>query len=117
ESFKANGTIYFKYLVNNKGIEFALNAGLDFILQNNQYKYIARLDCADKCIGPRFRIQQNFLENNPEVKLVSSHMECVDTAGRFITYRKFPLTHEEIEKKMYLNNMFSHVAAMFTSDS
>jgi hypothetical protein len=116
-SFTAHGRVFFAYLTPNMGIEHALNKGLDFILSHKQYKYIARLDCADKCLGERFKIQQDFLEAHPDIMLVSSNMICVDTEGNFLNNRVFPLDSDDIKKRMYVNNMFSHVASMFTVEA
>ncbi|THD32815.1 MAG: glycosyltransferase [Flavobacterium johnsoniae] len=115
--FKAKGKIYFKYLSENKGIEVALNIGLDFALSENKYKYIARLDCGDICLGKRFKIQSDFLEKNPEIKLVGSYVRahCVDGNHLFDLVR--PILHEQIKKKMYLNSMFVHPAVMFSVDA
>ncbi len=68
--FKSKGKITYIYLENNEGVEFALNHGLDYIAKTNQYHFIARLDCGDTCIGKRFEIQEKFLFENPEIKLV-----------------------------------------------
>src|SRR5688572_29234183 len=64
-SFNANGSVFYIYSKVNQGIEFALNSGLEFIIQKKQYQFIARLDCGDLCLGNRFQIQETFLINNP----------------------------------------------------
>jgi len=115
-SFKANGTIYYIYLETNKGIEYALNTGLEYISQKPFYKYIARLDSDDQCVGRRFTIQQEYLESNPDVKLVGSNAFAVDTEGTFLYNMVRPEGSEEIKNKMYLNSMFIHPSVMFCSD-
>jgi glycosyltransferase involved in cell wall biosynthesis len=112
-AFKASGNIYFKYLSKNVGIENALNKGLDWIMAQNKYRFIARLDCGDICLEKRFEIQEKFLTENPDIMLVSSNIICIDTEGNFLYNLDFPATSEEIKKKMYLNSMFSHPCSMF----
>jgi glycosyltransferase involved in cell wall biosynthesis len=112
-SFKAQGVIHFIYLNKNQGIEFALNAGLDFAKNNNSYTYIARLDCDDFCVPDRFAKQANFLEDNPNVYLVGSYCTAISESGKFLFEIKLPTHHEQIRKKMYFNSMFIHPTVMF----
>ncbi|BDU24159.1 glycosyltransferase [Flavobacterium sp. GSB-24] len=113
-SFKANGKILYKISEKNEGIESALNHGLK-IAQSQQYQYIARLDCGDVCLGKRFQIQSQFLEKNPEIKIVGSNVLAVDCNDKFLYAINLPLNHEDIEKKMYFNSMLIHPAIMFSS--
>lgn len=115
-SFRANGVLNYMYLKENQGIEFALNKGLDFILLNKHYKYVARLDCGDICLGKRFFIQSEFLENNLEIKLVGSNAKAVDTKGTFLYNMNRPESTKMIRKKMYLNSMFIHPCVMFRTE-
>ncbi len=112
-SFKAKGKVFFEYLRNNKGIETALNTGLDIIL-NKEYKYIARLDCGDVCLGKRFGIQEKFLNENPSVKIVGSNVLAVDSNDKFLYSINLPLKDQEIKNKMYFNSMLIHPAIMFS---
>ncbi|AXB55933.1 glycosyltransferase [Flavobacterium fluviale] len=113
-SFKANGKILYKISEKNEGIESALNHGLK-IAKSQQYEYIARLDCGDVCLGKRFQIQSQFLEKNPEIKIVGSNVLAVDCNDNFLYAINLPLNHEDIEKKMYFNSMLIHPAVMFCS--
>ena len=74
-----DGRIRFGYLPRNQGIQFALNAGLVEIEQH--YEYVARLDCGDTCAPNRFRLQMEFLDNNPKIMLLGSAVTFVDTEG------------------------------------
>ncbi|QSB27324.1 glycosyltransferase [Flavobacterium circumlabens] len=114
-NFKARGIILFEYLKSNKGIETALNSGLKISIEK-KYKYIARLDCGDSCLGKRFAVQKAFLEENPEVKIVGSNVLAVDTNGHFLYSINLPLEDRNIKKKMYLNSMLIHPAVMFCSE-
>lgn len=113
-SFKARGTLYFEYLEQNQGIEFALNHGLQIIVEK-QYKYAARLDCGDVCLGKRFAIQSHFLEQNPEIKIVGSNVLAVDSNDVYLYAINLPLDDKAIKNKMYFNSMLIHPAILFAT--
>ncbi|MBU3680525.1 MAG: glycosyltransferase [Flavobacterium sp.] len=114
-AFKAKGTIYFEYLQENQGIENALNHGLQYIL-TKQYEYIARLDCGDMCLGERFRMQQQFLAKNREIKIVGTNVIAVGIDDKFLYKLTMPENHEEIRNKMYFNSMLIHPTVMFSKE-
>ncbi len=100
----------------NKGIEYALNAGLSFIQKKLQVSYIARLDCGDLIINNRFEKQFNYLETNPEVGLVGSYVRYFDNEETLFTL-KLPVDHESIKKNMMLGVSFIHPAVMFRCEA
>ena len=114
-NFKAKGIILFKYLESNKGIETALNSGLKIIIEK-KYKYVARLDCGDICLGKRFAIQETFLEENPEIKIVGSNVLAVDIDNKFLYSIDLPLFDFDIKNKMYFNSMLIHPAILFSTE-
>lgn len=113
-SFKSKGTLYFEYLEQNQGIEFALNHGLKISI-SKKYKYTARLDCGDVCLGKRFGIQTAFLEQNPEIKIVGSNVLAVDSNDVYLYAINLPLDDKSIKNKMYLNSMLIHPAIVFAT--
>lgn len=113
KAFKANGEIIFIYQTVNKGIEYALNKGLAFIVRANKYKFIARLDSGDLCLKNRFYIQESFLIANPQIKLLGTNAKAIDFKGNFLYNLIRPEKHKEIKKKMFLNSMFIHPSVMF----
>ncbi|WP_038056393.1 glycosyltransferase [Thermodesulfobacterium hydrogeniphilum] len=107
------------YILNNKknrGIEYVLNQGLQFI-KERRYKYVARLDCRDICHPERFKIQKQLLEENPDIYLVGTWVEFVNKNGKRIFFFTPPTEHEEIKKKMFINNMFIHPSVMFRTQA
>lgn len=112
KAFKANGQVFFKVLNQNEGIESALNHGMQ-IAESLKYKYIARLDCGDVCLGKRFEIQLRFLEQNPEIKIVGSNVLAVDSNDKYLYAIDLPLENKQIKNKMYLNSMLIHPAILF----
>lgn len=113
-SFKAKGTLYFEYLKQNQGIEFALNHGLKISVEKG-YKYTARLDCGDVCLGNRFAIQTAFLEQNPEIKIVGSNVLAVDSNDNYLYSINLPLEDKAIKNKMYFNSMLIHPSILFAT--
>lgn len=95
----------------NAGIEEALNTGLRYILRQG-YEFVARLDAGDLCTPDRFAKQLNFLQHNPEVMLVGSHVEHLDTQGKSVFVQYVPLSTQAIRRQMHLNSSFVHPAVM-----
>ncbi|MEW6584974.1 MAG: glycosyltransferase [Nitrospirota bacterium] len=97
----------------NRGIEHALNEGLKLIEKHGEYEYLARLDCGDVCHPERFKIQREFLDRNAGIYLAGSWVSFVDTCGKELFTVKYPVDHEKIKRKMFINNMFIHPSVMF----
>jgi len=115
ENFTAKGNVIFIYLTKNKGIEYALNLGLKYILKEN-YKFVARLDTGDKCLDKRFKIQKEFLNNNKDIKLVGSHVRVNDINGSFLYNLIVPIKSDNIKKKIFLTSTLIHPSIMFCLD-
>lgn len=99
----------------NKGIENALNYGIKYLINNNNYKYIARLDAGDTCKEDRFYIQETFLENNEDIFLIGSHVNFLDSDGVYKYTYKVPLNHKHIKRNMFVKNSFIHPSVMYRS--
>ncbi len=111
-AFNANGNVFFHYLGNNCGIETALNTGLEWIIKNS-YEYAARLDCGDINIGSRFNKQREFFEKNKKVYLLGTWGKVVDEQGNKLYNLCFPIDHERLRKRIFLQNPFIHPSIMF----
>ena len=109
------GKVRLLKLGTNRGIEHALNTGLQYI-QENGYAYVARLDCGDVNVKRRLEIQRQYLEAHPEVRLVGSHVEFIDETGETGFTYKVPELHQAIKKKMHVKVMFIHPSVMFRTD-
>ncbi len=101
----------------NKGITIALNTGLQWIMQQNNAQFVARLDCGDLCTPERFYREVTFLQEHPQIDLVGSW--CVfkdfktDIAFKYIT----PTQHNKIKRGMYFRNIFIHPTVMWRCDA
>ncbi|MBO9199009.1 MULTISPECIES: glycosyltransferase [Niastella] len=101
----------------NKGITIALNTGLQWIRQQNDALFVARLDCGDTCSPERFYHQVTFLKEHPPINLVGSWCifkdHSTDIAFRYIT----PTRHKKIKRGMHFRNIFIHPTVMWRSDA
>jgi glycosyltransferase involved in cell wall biosynthesis len=103
-------------LQENVGIAKALNEGLKIIHSSNDYKYIARLDCGDTCHPKRFTEQVKYLDKHPEIGLLGTWCQFIDSAsGKRYTY-KTKTEHEDILKEMHLKCSFIHPTVMFRKE-
>jgi len=113
EGYSDHLTVKLIVLPKNQGIEHALNAGLEYCLDN--YEYVARLDCGDTCKNKRIQKQIEFLDKEKDYGLVGSWVDFVSEDGDYILTSKLPVEHNEIRKKMFLNSMFVHPSVMMRS--
>ncbi len=95
----------------NRGIEHALNAGLDAVLRAG-FRYVARLDAGDIAIRGRFAAQAAFLDANPNVGIVGSWAECVDDDGNYLFTMRLPTEHGAILRKQRYVPGLLHPAVM-----
>lgn len=95
----------------NKGIEHALNTGLEYI-RDKKYKYIARLDCNDLCKTDRFKKQIDFFNKNLDIALVGTQVQFMDIDKKPLFKIQLPTKNRDIRKKMYLNAMLIHPTIM-----
>ena len=105
------------YLKTNRGIEHALNEGLEYISKIKRHKYIARLDCEDTCHPERFILQKDFLDKNTNIHLVGSFANVIDKSNKVLYCYKEPLNYNEIKRKQYLGDTFIHPSIMFRLDA
>jgi glycosyltransferase involved in cell wall biosynthesis len=99
----------------NAGIETALNVGLDYILRAG-FEYVARLDAGDECTPDRLASQQAFLDAHREISLVGSDVEWRRDDGSVAFVRRFPTTHEEIDRALHHTVCLIHPAVMFRAE-
>jgi glycosyltransferase involved in cell wall biosynthesis len=99
-------------IANNVGIERALNAGLRHIVSVG-FDYVARLDNGDICDRTRLRMQQDFLDRNPDIALVGSHVEWITAQDEVAFRMKFPATHHDIVRRMHSTVCICHPTVMF----
>ena len=107
-----SGQIFLDVLEENKGIEHALNRGLELI-EKMDYKYIGRLDCGDYCVKDRFKKQIDYLEINANTHLLGTWANIVNEDRELQYVLKHPTSYADIQKKMFVNSMFVHPSVVF----
>lgn len=82
----------------NRGIEHALNAGLERILAAG-HPLIARLDCGDLPMPGRLARQAEAMEARPELGMIGTWARCVDERGRYLYTLRFPHEHDAMVRR------------------
>ncbi|RMG01579.1 MAG: glycosyltransferase [Nitrospirae bacterium] len=117
KNFPAINEIYLLSHNENRGITYTLNKGIEFIQSIGRHKYIARLDAGDINDPERFKKQVSYLEDHSDVYLLGSHVVFVDMNGKDVFRFRPPAMHEQIKRRMYVNNMFNHSSVMFRMEA
>lgn len=100
----------------NRGIEHALNAGLETILARD-YTYVARLDCGDLPLPGRLARQMTFLDGAPKVGIVGTWARCVNENGEYLFTLRLPADHEAILRKQHYVPGLLHPTVMIRTDA
>jgi glycosyltransferase involved in cell wall biosynthesis len=90
------------------GLAGSLNLGIQSALGG----LIARADSDDICARNRLELQVSFLNANKEVDIVGCCLEIVDTLGRTIAFRDYPLRHSQIAKRFQFTTPVAHPALL-----
>lgn len=97
----------------NGGLGKALNFGLPKCC----YPLVARADSDDICVPTRFEKQVTFLEQHPEVGIISSYIDEFDTDWTHPTHlKKLPLTPDELYQMAKFRNPLNHMAVMMRKE-
>lgn len=97
-------------LPENRGLGVALQQGLKAC----SYDIAARMDADDISCPDRFEKQLKFLQENPDIAVVSSWMACFeDNPDQIVFIRRMPQKHEDISKIARFRNPICHPPAMF----
>ncbi|MCK4887535.1 MAG: glycosyltransferase [Planctomycetes bacterium] len=97
-------------LPENGGLGVALREGLKAC----SYGIVARMDADDISCPERFEKQFKFLQDNPDVAVVSSWMLCFENVpDEIIFIRKMPKKYEDIKKIIKYRNPVLHPPVMF----
>lgn len=108
--------IIFHRLPRNKGIEHALNAGLEIIFARG-YRHISRLDCGDLPMPGRLARQVEFLDAHPEVGIVGTWARCLDDDGKYLFTLRFPTEHKAMLRKQRYVPAMLHPTVMIRAEA
>tara|TARA_R110001583_G_scaffold421_7_gene3998 strand:- start:2305 stop:3105 length:801 start_codon:yes stop_codon:yes gene_type:complete len=109
------GNIFLEILPQNMGVGMATNHGLIKILKMD-YQLTGRLDCGDLNHPNKYAKQISYLKNNPNIRLLGTYVNMVDTKGKLLFVLKHPINHSEIIKKMFLNSAFVNSSVIYYVD-
>ena len=100
-----------KVIQNDKNM--GLNYTLNRCLKEADGEYVARMDGDDVCSNVRFEKEIEFLQNNPNIALVSCWMEMYDENGAFgvIKYKENPQLKDFLK-----TSQFCHAGCMMRTD-
>jgi glycosyltransferase involved in cell wall biosynthesis len=93
----------------NLTLPASLNRGLKVC----KASLVARADADDIYERDRLRKQVDFMEQNPEVGLISSNVHVIDEGGEYLRTSDLPLSHEAMRLRMNYSCPVSHPAVMF----
>jgi len=97
-------------LPENKGLGFALNAGLS----RCTHAVVARMDADDICVPHRFETQIQFLALHSGVAVLGSAIaEFVDESSKVQALRVLPSSGEELRSFANLRNPLNHMTVVF----
>ena len=96
-------------LSQNKGVTGALQEGMNKV----RGKYIARLDADDIAKPDRLLKQVEYMDNNPDVGLLGSSIDLIDSSGRILKHVNLAKNDIEIRWRMMVKNPFVHSTVMF----
>lgn len=86
---------------------------LNYAVGKAQSPYIAFMDADDISVQERIEKQYHYLQQNPEIGLVSGWFALIDSSGMEMNIlRKLPAVHEEIEYEMTSHCSMCFPAAM-----
>lgn len=97
----------------NKGLIYSLNEGFN----KAKGKYILRFDADDICLKDRFKIQYEYMEENPQVAMMSAYATWFVDGCKFIgnTIRS-QRSYEEIKAKFIFENHINHSCVILRRD-
>jgi len=94
QSYSARLPISTLELPHNKGLGVALQAGVN----KCRFDIIARMDADDICVQDRFKWQVGFLEEHPEIDVLSGTIREFDSdPALWFSERRLPVEHAAIE--------------------
>jgi glycosyltransferase involved in cell wall biosynthesis len=111
EMLTAGMDVHITRLPKNVGRTAALNFGLKFILAQ-PHLYVALMDNADTCAAERFAKQKNYLEQNPDISIVSTWVRYTFQVTGRVSEAKLPSDWRSCARLLRYNAPITHTAMM-----
>lgn len=110
ENYCITAPIKILQLEKNMGLGNALSYGIQLC----KNEIIARMDSDDISLPDRFFKQWEYLNDHPEISIISSNIDEFEfDVNKITATRKVPQSHEEIVKFAKSRNPMNHMAVMF----
>ncbi len=103
-----------KIITNEKNI--GLTKSLNKAIKIAQGKYIARQDADDISLPQRLEKQIEFLEKNPEIKILGTFGYRIDKHGKILKREIVPVSFSEVKKTLIKRNPFIHTSVIMTRE-
>jgi glycosyltransferase involved in cell wall biosynthesis len=94
------------------GANRGLAASLNVAWSQARGDLLARMDADDFSYPDRLHRQVEFMAAHPEVAVLGTGIELMDSEGRLLGCALCPEWHEELQKRMYKENPFAHPSVM-----
>jgi len=94
--------------IQNIGLTKSLNKAIKIA----RGEYIARQDADDISLPERFKSQIEFLDNNPDIKILGTFNYAIDKKGKVLAKNTLLTAHKEIKKNLIKRNPFIHSSVM-----
>ena len=120
-SFHGTGEILRSYkdprirLINNEK-NIGLTKSLNKAIKIAQGEYIVRQDADDISLPQRLEKQVEFLEKNPEIKVLGTFGYKIDKYGDILTKQTLPISSKQIKKTLIKRNPFVHTSVMIEKE-
>ena len=96
----------------NIGLTKSLNKGLRLC----KGRYIARMDADDISLPERFRLQHDFLNNNPQIGVCGTLVEKIDKNNKKIGRIKLFCSSKDLRDSVYFFSPFVHPTVMIRKE-
>ena len=94
----------------NRGISYSLNRGLQIC----KGQYIARMDSDDICAPDRFKMQLEFMDNNPMTDICGTNIALINNTGDFINEHTYSSIDKNIKTDLFFGmTPLAHSSVMF----
>ncbi|GIW68018.1 MAG: hypothetical protein KatS3mg096_886 [Candidatus Parcubacteria bacterium] len=79
-------------------------------------KYIAIQEQDDISLKERFQLELDFLESHFDIVLAGGHINIIDSEGKIVGKRLYPVKYDEIKKVILLKSPFANPTIMIRKD-
>jgi len=102
------------YVINEKNIGCVQSFNKGMLLAKADI--IARMDADDISKPTRLKKQFDFLNDNPEIDIIGSHITLIDETSEKIGSHAYPISNNEIKANLLFGSPFAHPSVMFKND-